>query len=151
MRKHLWHSGKRNLLSCMRMPWITKANRHQSETAKQIPETQKSHHQQCQWWLMVRDLSRMTFPCSLWYVVFRCIAHSVFIRFVDYSLYHTTDGDILQYWQNKKWAASVSDYRCCPLKICFDPLPFRWCCHWWWPTSPPPFPMSAIWMITEIR
>ena len=36
--------------------------------------------------------------------------------FVGYSLYH------IQYWQNKKRAASVNDYRCCPLKIYFDPF-----------------------------
>ena len=55
-------------------------------------------------------------------MVFLCIAQSDFILFVDYSLYHTTNGDVLQHRKKKRWAASVSDYRCCPLKICFDPL-----------------------------
>ena len=27
--------------------------------------------------------------------------------------------------KTEKWAASVSDYRCCPLKICFDPFSDR--------------------------
>ena len=71
---------------------------------------------------LARDLSRINFPCSLWCVVFLCIAQSDFILFVDYSLYHTTNGDVLQHRKKKRWAASVSDYRCCPLKLCFDPL-----------------------------
>lgn len=69
---------------------------------------------------LARDLSRINFPCSFWCVVFLCIAQSDFILFVDDSLYHTTNGD-----ERKRWAASVSDYRCCPLKLCFYPLSDR--------------------------
>ena len=58
-------------------------------------------------------------------MVFRRIAQSDFILSVDYSLYHTTNGDVLQHRKKKRWAASVSDYRCCPLKICFDPFSDR--------------------------
>ena len=58
-------------------------------------------------------------------MVFLCIAQSDFILFVDYSLYHTTNGDVLQHRKKKRWAASVSDYRCCPLKLCFYPLSDR--------------------------
>ena len=53
---------------------------------------------------------------------FLCIAQSDFILFVDYSLFHTTNGDVLRHRKKKRWAASVSDYRCCPLKLCFYPL-----------------------------
>ena len=74
---------------------------------------------------VARDLSRINFPCSLWCVVFLCIAQSDFILFVDYSLYHTTNGDVLRHRKKKRWAASVSDYRCCPLKLCFYPLSDR--------------------------
>ena len=27
----------------------------------------------------------------------------------------------IEHRKKKRWAASVSDYRCCPLKLCFDP------------------------------
>ena len=74
---------------------------------------------------VARDLSRINLPCSLWCVVFLCIAQSDFILFVDYSLYHTTNGDVLRHRKKKRWAASVSDYRCCPLKLCFYPLSDR--------------------------
>ena len=48
-----------------------------------------------------------------------------FIELYEDAMNHQSKTGTRVKRQNKKWAASVSDYRCCPLKICFDPFSDR--------------------------
>ena len=73
---------------------------------------------------MARDLSRIIFPCVLWCVVFRRVAQSAFILLVCYCLSHTTKGSFCNISKIKN-GQHLLDYRCCPLKLCFDPFSDR--------------------------
>ena len=42
-------------------------------------------------------------------MVFLCIAQSDFILFVDYSLYHTTNGDVLQHRKKKRFSDRMKE------------------------------------------
>ena len=73
---------------------------------------------------LARDLSRINIPCVLWCVVFRCVAQSAFILLVCHCLSHTTKGSFCNISKTKN-GQHLLDYRCCPLKICFDPFSDR--------------------------
>ena len=55
---------------------------------------------------------------------FRCVAQSAFILLVCYCLSHTTKGSFCNISKTKN-GQHLLDYRCCPLKICFDPFSDR--------------------------
>ena len=73
---------------------------------------------------LARDLSRIILPCVLWCVVFRRVAQSAFILLVCYCLSHTTKGIFCNISKIKN-GQHLLDYRCCPLKLCFDPFSDR--------------------------
>ena len=57
-------------------------------------------------------------------MVFRCVAQSAFILLVCHCLSHTTKGSFCNISKTKN-GQHLLDYRCCPLKICFDPFSDR--------------------------
>ena len=64
------------------------------------------------------------FPLCPLCVVFRCVAQSAFILLVCHCLSHTTRGSFCNISKTKN-GQHLLDYRCCPLKICFDPFSDR--------------------------